>query len=151
MLRPACLALALLASPAAAQTAIGCFGFQASARNQVEPWEAHTRTFANGEIRVTLLDTVEPAAGAYYMMILAPPRDELGSRTCAVIAEGDGSIGFAGLDFAQLGASYDPTRGLTLRVPVQRFAPSTGGFDPAILAVTINQAAGTITPVFEIP
>ena len=151
MLRPACLALALLAPPATAQTAIDCYGFQASARNQVEPWEANTRTFGNGEIRATLLDTVEPAAGAYYLMILAPPRDDLGSRNCAVIAEGDGSIGFAGLDFAQLGASYDPTRGLTLRMPVQRFAPGTGGFDPAILAVTINQAAGTITPVFEIP
>jgi len=151
MLRPTYLAFALLATPAAAQTVIGCFGFLASARNQVEPWEAHTRTFANGEIRVALLDTVEPAAGAYYLMVLAPPRDELGSRNCAVIAEGDGSVGFAGLDFAQLGASYDPARGLILRVPVQRFAPDTGGFDPAVLAVTINQAAGTLIPAFEIP
>ncbi len=151
MLRPACLALALLASPAAAQTALDCTGWQASARNQVEPWDAHTRTFANGEIRVTLLDTVEPAAGAYDLMILAPPRDELGSRNCALIAEGDGAIGFAGLEFTQLSASYDPARGLTLRVPVQRFAPSTGGFDSAILAVTINQAAGSIIPVFEVP
>jgi hypothetical protein len=34
---------------------------------------------------------------------------------------------------------------------VTRYAPATGGTDPAILAVAINQAAGTITPWFEIP
>ncbi len=141
----------LLAPPALAQSAIDCHGWQGAARNIVEPWEANIRTFANGNIRVALLDTVEPAAGAFYLLILAPPYDELGNRTCALIAEGDGSIGFAGLFFAQLGATYDPSTGLVLRLPVTRYAPATGGTDPAILAVAINQAAGTITPWFEIP
>ncbi len=152
MFRAALTALSLaLAAPVAAQSTIDCLGWQASAQNIPEPWESHIRTFANGNIRVALLDTVEPAAGAFYMMVLAPPVDELGSRNCAIVAEADGNIGFAGLFWDQLGANYDPATGLTLRVPVSRFAPSTGGFDPAILAVTINQAAGTITPRFEIP
>lgn len=152
MLRLCLTMLALvLAGPAAALTTIDCTGWQASARNIPEPWEAHTRTFANGNIRVALLDTIEPAAGAFYLMVIAPPRDELGSRTCVIVAEGDGSTGFAGLQFDLLGAGYDPANGLTLRLPVKRFAPATGGFDPAILAVTINQATGEITPRFEIP
>ena len=41
--------------------------------------------------------------------------------------------------------------GLTLRLPVSRFAPATGGFDPAILAVTVNQATGAVVPRFELP
>lgn len=140
-----------LGAPAAAQTAIDCTGWQAAARNIPEPWEAHTRTFANGDIRVALLDTIEPAAGAFYLMVLAPPYDELGSRNCAIIAATGGSMGFAGLSFDRIGASYDPARGLTLRLPASLYAPATGGFDPVILAVTINQRAGTITPRFEIP
>ena len=145
MLRSACFALSLaLGAPAAAQSTIDCQGWQASVQNIPEPWQDHTRAFANGDIRVALLDTIEPAAGAFYLMVIAPPYDELGSRKCVVVAEQNGTIGFAGLLFDQIDASYDPATGLTLRMPIQRF-------DPAILAVTINQAAGTISPRFEIP
>ncbi|MCP3969779.1 MAG: hypothetical protein GY717_05590 [Rhodobacteraceae bacterium] len=140
-----------LAAPAAAQSALDCHGWQGQARNIPEPWESHIRTFANGKIRVALLDTIEPAAGAYYLLVIAPPYDEMGNRQCAIIAEHGGTMGFAGMFFDQLGASYDPASGLTLRLPVSRFAPATGGFDPAILAVTINQVVGTIVPFFEIP
>jgi len=140
-----------IATPAAAQSVLDCSGWQASARNIPEPLQNHTRTFANGDIRVTLLDTVEPAAGAFYLMVIAPPYDEMGSRNCAIIASSGGTMGFGGLFFANIGASYDPANGLTLRLPAQVFAPATGGFDPAILAVTINQSAGTIIPRFEIP
>ena len=152
MLRSILCALTLLiAAPANAQAVLDCGGWQASARNIPEPWDRHTRTFANGEVRVTLLDTIEPAAGAFYLMIIAPPYDELGSRTCAIIAGEAGGMGLGGIFYDQLGASYDPGIGLTVRVPVSLFAPSTGGFDPAILAVVINQATGVIAPRYEIP
>ncbi|MDF0600825.1 hypothetical protein P1J78_08790 [Psychromarinibacter sp. C21-152] len=144
-------AVALCGLPAAAQTVIPCDGWQASARNIAEPWSAHTRTFANGDVRVALLDTIEPAAGAFYLLVLTPPYGELGSRTCGLVAADGGSMGLAGLDFGNVGASYDPATGLTLRFPAQRYAPATGGYDPAILAVTINQATGAITPRFEVP
>ena len=141
----------LFAEPLPAQAIIDCTSWQASARNIPEPWEQHTRTFANGDIRVALLDTIEPAAGAFYLMVITPPYDELGSKTCWIVADQDGGIGFAGLEFQQIGASYDPASGLTLRMPASLYAPSTGGFDPAILAVTINQATGDVIPRFEIP
>ena len=140
----------IVAVPAMAQTAVDCSGWVASARNIPEPFEQYTRTYANGEIRVILLDTIEPALGAFHLMVIAPPYDELGSRNCAVISQSDG-LGFAGMFFDQIGASYDPATGLTIRLPIERFAPNTGGTDPATLAVTINQALGTIVPFVEIP
>nr|WP_172300318.1 hypothetical protein [Pseudoruegeria sp. HB172150] len=143
--------LLLGALPTAAQSVIDCDGWQASARNIAEPWETFSRGYANGEIRVALLDTIEPAAGAFYLLVLTPPRQELGDRICGIVAEDDGGIGFAGLDFQQIAAAYEPATGLTLRMPAQRFAPATAGFDPAILAVSINQATGVIAPRFEIP
>jgi hypothetical protein len=144
MLRFVLLALCL-AAPASAQTVRDCDTWQTSARNLPEPWSASSRTFANGAIRVALLDTVEPAAGAFYLMVLSPPYDELGGRICALVAEADGNIGFAGIAFDAMQAAYDPTTGLTLTTPVQRFNPDTGGFVNRRLDVTINQAAGAIT------
>jgi hypothetical protein len=139
-----------IAAPLTAQTANDCSGWVSSARNIPEPFEQYTRTYANGEIRVILLDTIEPALGAVYLMVIAPPYDEMGNRNCAVISQSNG-LGFADMFFDQIGASYDPASGLTIRLPIERFAPDTGGTDPAILAVTINQAIGTIVPFVEIP
>ncbi|MEM1388613.1 MAG: hypothetical protein AAGG54_13460, partial [Pseudomonadota bacterium] len=99
---------------------------------------------------ITLLDTIEPAAGAFYLMIQSPPYDELGIRQCVIIMDST-SMGFAGLEFLQLQAAYDPATGLTFRLPATLFAPATGGFDPAILAVTVNQATGNVFARFELP
>ena len=98
-----------------------------------------------------MLDTIEPTAGALYPVVIAPPYDELGSRNCGIVADGDGSAGFYGMFFDQMRATYDPATGLTLWVPVNLFAPETGGFDEALLGVSVNRAAGTITPFFEQP
>jgi hypothetical protein len=139
------LVLALcLASPVAAQTVSDCETWQTSARNLAEPWDTYSRTFANGDVRVALLDTIEPAAGAFYLIVLTPPYDELGSRKCALVSEGDG-IGFAGMRFTAMRASYDAATGLTLTTPVQRFDPVSGGYVLQRLDVTINQATGLIT------
>ena len=143
--------LCLAALPAAAQSLLDdCSGWQAAARNIPEPVEQHTRTFANGAVRVTLLDTVEPAAGAFYLQILSPPYDELGGRSCAVIAE-SGGMGLAGLDFSGLTADYDPATGLTFRLPASRFDPNAGDFVAAVLAVQLNQSSGEVVPWFEAP
>ncbi|KMW60549.1 hypothetical protein AIOL_000711 [Candidatus Rhodobacter oscarellae] len=62
MLRILSVVTALLAPIGA--TALNCDAYQASALALPEPWEAHTRTYSNGAIRVALLDLIEPAAGA---------------------------------------------------------------------------------------
>ncbi|MFN0262344.1 hypothetical protein ACKTEK_00550 [Tepidamorphus sp. 3E244] len=113
----------------------------ASARNLVEPWGDYTRTFSNGEVRIALLDTVEPAAGALHSLVLSPPRSELGDRQCRVISYAPG-IGFPGLDFGQLDASYDPATGLTFTVPGSIFENDVQV--PRIIVFTLNQATGEI-------
>ena len=93
--------LGALATPAAAQEAVPC-DWAARADGIVEPWEDNTATFANGAVRLALIDTVEPAAGAFHLLILSPPLGELGERQCRTL--GIGGMGFAGLDFASLQA-----------------------------------------------
>lgn len=138
------LALALgCNTPAMAQEVSRC-DWRASADAIPEPWEAHTRTFSNGKTRLALLDVIEPAAGAYHLLILSPPEDELGARQCRVVGL-DGGTGFAAVGFDVLEASYDPAIGLIFDVPVSVFDPATGGFVDRGLRVTLNQATGDIS------
>jgi hypothetical protein len=134
--------LAAFVAPAAAVTVEDC-GWPARADALVEPWEDFTRTFSNGKTRLALLDTVEPAAGGFHILVLSPPYDELGGRQCRTIGIQQG-IGFSGVDFHALTASYDPSVGLMFSVPVRVYHPASGGFVPARLEFTLNQATGQI-------
>ncbi|MEM1233339.1 MAG: hypothetical protein AAGH70_04365 [Pseudomonadota bacterium] len=135
--------LSLLAVPATAFE-VGPCDWRASAAAIAEPWEENTATYARGMVRLALLDTVEPAAGAFHILVLSPPFDEIGTRQCRVISQGN-SIGFAGADFKTLSTSYDPAKGLTFRMSVTLFDPETAGFKEADVAFTLNQATGAIT------
>ena len=132
-----------LAAPAAAQTAFPC-DLQARADAIVKPWDDNTATFANGAVRVALLDVIEPAAGAFYLLILHPPFDELGSRVCTVVGLNK-SIGYANIDFNGLEARYDPARGLTFEVPATIYLPEQSFQNPALVSITVNQATGAVT------
>lgn len=142
------LTLPLLALPgmAAAQdyvvSVLDC-DWQASAANIAEPWEQNTRTFSEGKTRLAMLDTVEPAAGWAYVLVLSPPYSELGDRMCQLV--GLNGMGFAGMDFAALSATYDPATGLSFVLPVQVYDFDVGMPAPATLAFTLNQSTGAIT------
>ncbi|MDP5305894.1 hypothetical protein [Paracoccus spongiarum] len=111
-----------------------------------EPWEDNTATYAEGQVRIALLDFVEPAGGAFRLMILSPPRDELGFRQCRVVLAGNG-IGFYDMDFAARRSSYDPARGLTITLPARHY-PANGDVDGDEgwfdLSVTIDQNSGDV-------
>lgn len=139
---PALLALAAL--PASAGEVHDCSGFEASSENIVEPWEENTRTFANGAVRIAVLDTAEPAAAAFHLLILSPPYDELGLRQCRVVSFRDG-MGYGSMSLEGLDAGYDPATGLTLELPISVYNPETALFDQGALFVTINQATGAVT------
>ena len=150
MLRHILFTLALYSPYAAAgQTVIPCDGWQMSAENIAEPWEAYSRTFADGEVRIAVLDTIEPAAAALYLMVLTPPYDEVGGRHCGLVANGDGSHGFGDMDFEALESQYDASRGVIVSFPVQAYNIDTGEFDVRRLEVTINQATGDIGTGFR--
>lgn len=131
-----------IASQTAAQQISNC-EWQARADAIVEPWEANTRTYANGDVRLALLDTVEPAAGAYHVLVISPPFGEVGDRQCRTIGMSQG-VGFSGVDFGSLIAKYDPEHGLTFALDVQRFVPDAGDFLPAKLLFSVNQSTGFI-------
>lgn len=140
------LPLLLAAAPAIAQDAgmVEPCGDATRADDIAEPWEEHTATYAGGQIRVALLDMVEPAGGALKLLVISPPRDELGFRQCRVVQAGNG-IGFYDLDFAAREARYDPQRGLTLTMPAQHYLPEEPDGGWYSLSVTINQQTGAIT------
>ena len=131
----------LLAWPAYAQDIVEC-SWQSSAANLVEPWENYTQTFSNGKTRIALIDTLEPAAGAVWLLILSPPYNELGDRQCRLV--GHGGMGFMDLDFAALAASYDPARGLIFVLPGKVYGDGVNNWD-IMVALTLNQATGEIT------
>lgn len=142
-MRPVFIALAAcLAGPATAQVANPC-DWEARADAIVEPWEDHTATFANGAIRVALLDVTEPAAASYFLLVLHPPTDELGLRTCTTVSLDDG-LGYAFIDFAALDAAYDPALGLTLNVPAIIYLPEQSFQNSALLKIIVNQSTGEV-------
>jgi len=130
----------LLASPVMAQEAVPC-DWVARADSIVEPWEDHTASFANGEVRLALLDTVEPAAAAFHILIVSPPYDEIGTRQCRTLGA-TATGGFSGVDFASLEAHYDETVGLVFYLNVSEFDGVE--FVPGVLVFTLNQATGAI-------
>ncbi|PCJ82913.1 MAG: hypothetical protein COA52_19715 [Hyphomicrobiales bacterium] len=136
------LAIISLSTASQAQVVNEC-DWVTNARNIVEPWEKNTRTFANGDVRLALIDVVEPAAGAFHILVLSPPYDELGTRQCRQIST-QSSIGFSGINFSQLDAGYDPSVGLMFQLPVQIFDPNSGNFVGHRLLFTVNQATGAI-------
>lgn len=149
MIRRAAL-LSLLAAPAIAQEPswsgagmVPCDEL-AGAEFIAEPWEENSATFANGDIRVALLDGIEPAAAAYRLLILSPPYDEVGGRQCRMVGI-PGGHGYGAIEFAARHASYDPETGLTLILPARQPDPDPAGDDGWFqLAVRINQQTGEI-------
>lgn len=135
-----------MAMTASAQSVQTC-DWQARADAIAEPWEDNSRTFANGDVRIALLDTIEPAAGAFWLLVLAPPYDELGGRSCYVI--GGRSAGFSDVLFHGLQANYDPAQGLVFTVPVFDYDPAKSLASAFLLRFVVNQARGAVTARLE--
>lgn len=143
MIRALLLAVCLPGA-AVAQTIAACDDYRSSTAALAEPWEDNTRLFASGAVRLAVTDTIEPAAGAFHLVILSPPYDEVGGRQCNVVSAAEG-IGFGGLTLAGLEADYDPAIGLRFRLRATRWLPASDSYADAILEVTLNQASGVVT------
>lgn len=138
------MAALMVAGGAQAQSVNDC-DWVSSARNLVMPWESNYRDFANGKIRVALLDTYEPACCSYHLLVISP-HPEWG-QACHVISQ-DPGMGWVSLRYKDIQASYDPALGLRVNIQVDHFDPNTGGADPArteYFGIRINQATGSVT------
>ena len=132
---------ALTAAGAVAQTVQAC-DWRSNPAFIVEPWENHTKAFANGAIRVAHLDTHgEPVCCSTHLMILVP-HPEYG-RSCYTISDPN-QTGWTWMEFSQLTARYDPGRGLIVSVPVAYYTDGSSSIWRTLDA-TINQAQGTVT------
>lgn len=143
MIRASVICIFAMAIPASAQSVAEC-DWRAGAASIAEPWSENTRTYANGAVRVAVLDTLEPAAAAVHLLVLSPPYDEIGNRQCRTVSL-EGALGFNGLNFAEITARYDPARGLLLTLPAALYDPETGGHTWRRLHLTLNQATGDIS------
>ena len=147
-------AAALLAVPilnplsVTAQTVGDGHDYRSSVAALVEPWETATRLFANGAVRLAVTDTLEPAAGAFHLVILSPPHNELGDRQCRLVTLNEG-LGFAGLTLEGMAAEYDPAVGLVFRLRASRWLQGSDSYVDAVLTVTLNQSTGLITARLE--
>ena len=76
-------------------------------------------------------------------MILSPPYDEIGGRQCRILGR-DGGMGYAGIQFQDLEAAYDPARGLIFTVPAMIYLPEERFVNGTLLTITLNQSTGDI-------
>jgi hypothetical protein len=136
--------LAAGAGPAHAQSVEGCTDYRSSLAALVEPWDTASRIFANGAVRLAVTDTLEPAAGAFHLVILSPPYNELGDRQCRLVTLG-GGMGFAGLTLDGMTADYDPAVGLVFRLAATRWVQADDSYSDATLTVSLNQSTGAIS------
>jgi len=144
MFRSALFPLACLtAAPVVAATVTDC-DIRASAQFIAEPWDQNTATFAEGAIRLAVIDMKEPAGAPSYLMVLSPPFNEVGERQCRLI-EAQPHLGFYQIDVQTIVAEHDPETGLTLRIPVTDYGDGAPNPPPFPLTVTINQASGEVT------
>ena len=134
---------ALLPQTLLAQTLVECDDWRSHAANIAEPWEDNTRTYAEGAVRVTVMDAYEPAAGAFHLLILSPGADEFDFRQCKVMSF-DGGTGFAGLNMEGTTAQQDAAA-VSLTMPATRWLMETDTFTDAVLTVKIDLAGGEIT------
>ena len=115
-----------------------------------EPWEINTRTFANGDVRLVLLDTWDPANYAVHLMVtyVDPSRHESEGRACVIVSDNEG-LGFENMSLLDMGASYDPAKGLTFSIEAERHDPDSDSVDHGLLEVILNRATGQVTARFQ--
>lgn len=138
----------MLAGGASAQS-VGPCDWKASAQVLAEPWADFSATYANGAVRLAVLDTVEPAAAAFHLLVLSPPFSELGERQCRVISFAEGQ-GFTAMYFKEMTADYDPATGLTFALPVRVGDLSSDFTNSALLQITLNQSTGVMVTGLEL-
>jgi len=140
-------ATAGLSAPASAVTVSECNDFRSSVHALAEPWEANSRTFLNGAVRIAVVDTGgEPACCSVHLLVLAEkPEDATGpaERVCRVISQKD-QLGFMAIDFAGIRTSYTPAYGLNMLVPYRLYVDGIRS-RPGAARINVNPRTGIIT------
>ena len=137
MIRAAALGLLCLPSAATAQIYSPCDDNRSAAFALAEPWTDHTESFADGAVRLAITDLGKPAAGSFFLVVLAPSEEE---RQCTLVSL-DQSMGFASLTLECSFVAGDIATGLFFTLPATRWLPDTDTFTYASLSVIVDQSA----------
>ena len=142
------LASLLWGSAAFAQRVQPCFDgdripYRASAEAVAEPWEENTRSFAEGKVRIAVMDTGEPAYGAYYLMVMYWPGGDGALRICDLVSQGE--VGFVGMTLNGMEAGHKAGLGLVLKVPTSFYNPVEDEFEEGVIEVLVDRAANQVT------
>jgi len=116
--------------------------YEASVLAIAEPWEDNTRTFADGDIRIAVIDTYEPAYGAYYLMVMYWAGNNSELRSCDLVSQGE--LGFVGMTLEGMEASFKPGLGLVLQVPTTFYNPVEDEFEDGFIEVVVDRAANRV-------
>lgn len=143
-LAPAALLLAL-GAPLQAQVVWDCAPDLAQARNIAEPWEQNTLTLADGEVRLAVIDAIEPGAVPFHLMVLTPPYDEHGARRCHLVSATADVFGFSALTLDGIVVRALPDGTLDLDLGAGIWNDSDGSVAPARLHLTLDPARGTLS------
>lgn len=135
------LALALAPNIGAAQVVRDCDTWEANARNVIGPPEVAIQSFADGDVRVIGLDTIEPACCFSHLMVTYFTVEEP-FPACALISASEG-LGFSGMLMSELTVRYTSDYGLTLTLPAGRYDGSSSVMSP--LEVMLDRATQSIT------
>ena len=140
MVLGACLSGLVMMGEASAAEVLACDQTETSAAFLAEPWEANTRSFANGDVRLAVLDFVEPAVSAFHLLVLSPPFDDFGHATCQVVSFAN-EIGYREMLLEGIRVDYDPTQGLIFEIAVSTGAETR---EKGMLLLTLNQETGEL-------
>jgi hypothetical protein len=137
--------LALTAPAAEAAAWLGDCNDYATVSLVAEPWEANTRTFYNGEVRVAVVDTNgEPVCCSSWLVVVYPDKqDELGGRACMMLGSDEG-LGFTGVDVKAIRSTYAADKGLTLTVPVRRMNADGASTRAETVTLVLDVGAGKL-------
>lgn len=140
--------------PATGQVVTDCYqegqgNYLTDIRVLAEPWESNTRVFANGDVRIAILDTWDPANFAVHLMVLFLPSDwiEAEGRACRIVSDANG-LGFHQMDLTEMNARYDPASGLVLTIPTERHGLANPDVAHGTLEVVINRATNQVGALF---
>src|SRR5258708_1591054 len=128
-----CAVLAIVSSAAPAAEVGPCNNL-----DRISILVGQTKSYSNGKIRIAQVNTDgEPVCCSEHLLVFIPG-PELGSQCFAVSQEAAGQRGFNSIEFSQIKASYDPHRGLLLKVPYTLYNPNGGRGTPASTNVRVD-------------
>lgn len=114
-----------------------------------EPWGENTRVFAEGAVRLVVLNTGEPAFASYHLLVMFWGGNDFGmvEHFCQITSLS--RLGFYDVTLASMESRYDPSLGLVLTVPVSLYDAESDRAVVQPLDIAINRQRYSVQARFR--